>query len=105
MVGWWVVLCEIIGFIGGAAFPMHSELALADSISNPIESHVHCFGSFGFNSVVGDAFGDCVVGLNWGWAGLRMAHFGKDGATVCSFLSIDVECACLCFGSRAHYGT
>jgi hypothetical protein len=37
------------------------ELALADAVANPVEAHVNGFGSFLFDSVIGDAKGCTVI--------------------------------------------
>ena len=74
-----MVLCEIVGSVSAAPFPIDMELALPDSIFNPIKSHVHGFGSFLFDGFVGDAVRDLVVGDHWsGW--LRMSKFGEGDA-------------------------
>ena len=70
-----MVLGVVIGEILLAGFPVHSELSLLDPILDPVESHVHCLGSFGFDRVVGDAFCGGVVCLDRCGAVLRMAHF------------------------------
>ena len=50
---------------------MDYELALLDSVSNPVKAHVNGFGPFLFDSVIGDTFGTGVVGLNGsGWLGV-----------------------------------
>ena len=43
MVGGRMVLGVIVGAIEGTRLPMHPEHALLDSVSNPVEAHVHCF--------------------------------------------------------------
>ena len=53
MVGRGVVLGVVISEILLAGFPVHSELSLFYPILDPVESHVHCFGSLGLDSVVG----------------------------------------------------
>ena len=70
-----MVLGVVVGTIGLAGFPVHSELALFHTISDPIESHVHCLGSFGLDCVVGDSFGGGVVCLDRSGAVLFVAHF------------------------------
>ena len=62
-----------ISFVGLSLFPVDEKLTLADSVSDPIESHVNSFGAFLFDSVVCDTGGCAVVGLDWGgW--LRMSE-------------------------------
>ena len=52
-----VVLRPIVGQICIAWHPEDVKLALLDSIFNPIESHVDCFGSFLFSNIVCDVVG------------------------------------------------
>jgi hypothetical protein len=54
--------------------PMDGELALLDSIADPVEAHVNCFGSALFYCFVGNASGTGIVGLNLCCC-LRMSHF------------------------------
>ena len=75
MVAGWVVLGVIVGLVRATGFPVYAELALLHSIANPVESHVHGFGSLGFDCVVGDSFSCGVVCLDWGGAQLFVAHF------------------------------
>ena len=70
-----VVVCKILG----ALAPMDEEMALADAVSDPIEAHVHGFGSSLFDGVVADAGGAGVVGLDGsGW--LWVMHVFEDGS-------------------------
>jgi hypothetical protein len=43
--------------------PVYEELALSYAIFNPIETHVHCFGAFLFDNVVGKTCGGRVISL------------------------------------------
>ena len=63
------VICEVFG----AFSPVDEKLALFDAISDPIKSHVHCFGTTLFDGLVADAGCAGVVGLN-GSGGLRVTH-------------------------------
>ena len=53
VVGGRMVLGVVIGMICLAWFPMHSELALLDSVVDPEEVHVHCFGAFDVGGLCG----------------------------------------------------
>ena len=44
------VLREVIRKVVTARFPMDYELALLDSVSNPVKAHVNGFGPFLFDS-------------------------------------------------------
>ena len=65
-----MVLGEVIGIVYFASFPVDAALALTDSVLDPVESHVHGFGTFGFDGVVGD-FASRGVVCAWG-SGARL---------------------------------
>ena len=67
------VFGEVVGPIHCTWRPAYAELTLLDTVTNPIESHIDCFGSFLFDRVIRDAGGACVVGGD-GRRWLRMAH-------------------------------
>ena len=67
-----MVFREIIRAVETAFFPTNDKLALVDMITNPIKAHLDGFGSFLFDSVVGNAGGGAVVGLDGG-GGLGVA--------------------------------
>ena len=70
-----VTLGEIVGIVVLAAFPVDPELALSYSVADPIEPHVHGFGAFGFDRVVGNSACYLVVGNYICGALLGVAHF------------------------------
>jgi hypothetical protein len=70
VVGGWVVLGEVVGEVVCALLPVHGELSLANSVLDPIEAHVHGFGSLDFGLVVGKPISCRVVGGDAGWLGL-----------------------------------
>ena len=59
-----VMLGEIVSEIVSPSFPMNDELALCDSVPDPIEAHVNCFGTLLFDGGIGDACSACVVCLD-----------------------------------------
>ena len=61
-----MVLCKVVHEVVFTFLPVDEELTLFDSIPDPVESHVHCFGSLLLDGVVGDAAGACVVCFDWG---------------------------------------
>ena len=61
-----MVFREIICAIVAAFFPTNHKLALADTVADPVKAHVIGFGSFLFDSVIGDTGGGAVVRLDWG---------------------------------------
>ncbi len=66
MMRFWVVLGEVIGFVGSTQSPKDVILALVDTITDPIELHVNGLGPFLFDVVIGNAGGSGVVSLNRG---------------------------------------
>jgi hypothetical protein len=59
-----MMLGEVVGLIGFARLPVDDELTLVNPVTDPVETHVHGFGSALFYRVVGYAFIAFVVGLN-----------------------------------------
>jgi hypothetical protein len=55
---------EIVCFVQTALDPVDAELALADAITYPVKTHVHCFGAALFYGIVGNTGGCAVVGLD-----------------------------------------
>jgi hypothetical protein len=82
-----VMFCHVIGAVEGAFSPEDIELFLADAVANPIKAHVHCFGSFLFDGVVGNA-GRCGVVRDQGRGWLRVSEFDKAGADGARFFCI-----------------
>ena len=70
-----MVLGKVIRLVGRARLPVDSEFALLDSISDPVEPHVHGFRALRLDSFVGDAFGGGVVGLDRCGAFFLPSHF------------------------------
>ena len=68
--GGWVVLRVVVRVVSLTWFPVDSELTLLDTVLDPEESHIHCFGTLGLDSLVRDSFSSGVVGLHGSWAEL-----------------------------------
>ena len=68
-----MMLGEIVRTIEDAFFPVDVKLALADSVADPIETHIDCLGALLFDGVVGNAGSSAIVG-NDGRGRLRMAE-------------------------------
>ncbi len=67
------MLGPVVSLVGGSRVPENSELILHFLASEPMESHVHGFGTSRLNVVVHNTKRCCVVGLHWaGW--LLMVH-------------------------------
>jgi hypothetical protein len=58
-----MVLRVVVSFVFATGSPVDEELALADAILDPVETHVHSFGAFLLDRFGGKADGGCVVGL------------------------------------------
>ena len=52
--------------LGFSTFPMYMELDLADSVSQPVKTHVHCFGLFLLDAIGEYACCAFVIKLDWG---------------------------------------
>jgi hypothetical protein len=59
-----MMLGKVVGEIVFTCTPMNNELALLDSVADPVKVHVYGFGSTLFDSFVCDASGACIVGLD-----------------------------------------
>ena len=70
-----MVFCVVIPVVSAAWGPVDMEVALADTVANPIEAHVDGFGAALFDCVVGYAFGGAVVGGE-DCGRLGPSHFG-----------------------------
>ena len=88
---------SIVGIVRFSRSPVESELLLAFSVSEPMESHVHRFGSLGLDFLVDYFFCYRVVGLHRGWR-LLVSHFFEDDSDVDGFPCHDIESRQFCFG-------
>ena len=91
------MLGEVVRKIVRAASPVYVELALLDSVLDPVESHVDGLGAALLDGVVGDTRGTRVVCLHRScklWVSHVLGH-GSDG---CCFFSVEKEGAELGFG-------
>ena len=66
VMGWGMMLGDVVGHVFGPGGPENGKLALADAIAEPVETHVDGFGAALFNCVVEDAFGTFIVRLDGG---------------------------------------
>ena len=83
---------EVVGLVVCTFAPVDNELALTNSVTHPIKSHVYCFGTALFDSVVDNSGGAGIVSLDVGcW--LRMSHVGECGAKPDSIFSIEEKCS------------
>ena len=61
VVGWRMVLGEVICQVAFPFEPMYSKFAVFHSVLDPVETHVHCFGSPDFGATVGESICGGVV--------------------------------------------
>jgi hypothetical protein len=70
-----MMFCPVVGIVCGARAPIKSDLLLIDAaILQPVETHIHGFGTFWLHLFVDDAFGGGIVNLNGGGR-LFVSHF------------------------------
>jgi hypothetical protein len=96
-----VVLSELISQVGSALLPMDTEVALADTVADPVKAHINCAGSVLFDGVIGDAVGHNIVSLH-GSHWLRIAHFSKGIADWACFLAVVEEGVYIGLGGRSE---
>ena len=83
------MLCKIIGEVEIAFRPLDFILALADAIFYPVKSHIHGFGLFDFDRVVGESLCCGVVCGNVCGSCLGISEFGEDVLCMRPFLAVD----------------
>ncbi len=57
MMAWRMVFGMVVSKVFRTGSPVDDELFLSDAILDPIKTHVHGFGAFLFDRVVGEAGG------------------------------------------------
>ncbi len=68
-----MMLGEVVSSVGASFLPVNEKLALADTVTNPLKSHVHGFGTFLLDGVVCNARCSAIVS-DHGSGSLRMAE-------------------------------
>ena len=96
-----MVFCRIICKIVLRTFPVDVELFLPLSITNPVEAHIHCFGSALDYCVSEYANGTFVVELEWSGA-LGVANFGEGGSHGNGVFSVYESGSCFGFLYGGH---
>ena len=59
-----MVIGYVVANIGASRIPIVTELSLGFAESNPIETHIHGFGLFGDNGIVGDSHCYVIVSVD-----------------------------------------
>jgi len=96
-----MVFGKVVGAITDPTSPVDNELALANTVADPVKTHVHGFGAFLFDGVVGDARSSAVVSDN-GSRWLGMSKFFKSDALGDGLFSVVVEASHFGFGSTGE---
>ncbi len=84
------MFCPVICIVEFARFPIDAELFLAFSVSEPMDSHIHCLGPFWLLISIDDTVNHCVASLEWR-VRLFVVPFLQDDANVHSFSCHDVQ--------------
>lgn len=101
MVTWSMMLGVIVCQVGACRAPKNDELALFDTVADPVKTHVDGPGSLLSDVLVGDTCGCGVVGDDGrGW--LRVSHFGGYGAKNCSFFAVGEQSTGFRFCGGCH---
>ena len=82
-----MVFGKVAGAIADATLPVDNELALANTVADPGKTHIHGFGAFLFDCIVGNARCSAVVGLDRGRR-LIVTQFLETCAQGASFFAV-----------------
>lgn len=85
-----MVLGKAIGIVETAFFPVDFELFLADTVTHPVELHIHDLGAALFDGLVENA-GDSAVVCDDRCGRLWMAQFFKAGAEGTRFFAVVLQ--------------
>ena len=89
MMGSGMMFSEIIGMIQTTFFPVNKKLALANLIAYPVMMHIHSFGAFLSDCIIGNAAGSAIIGDNTG-NGLGMTKLSKNVVnSICLFAIVE----------------
>ena len=97
------MLSYVITIVGGSRPPVMTKFLLRFSAAEPVETHVHGFGSTRGNSIFDNSERCGVVCLHWRrW--LWMSHGDEGVSGGYRFADIDVESSKFGLCCRGHYG-
>ena len=68
------MFCGVVSKVFCAWAPVYDRVALADTVCDSVEMHVHCSGAALADCCVDDTFCCCIVNLDGGWR-LGVIHF------------------------------
>ena len=80
------MLCKVIPPVVFTSFPVDVKLPLFHSVSDPIKSHINCFGSSLFDLVIDYTFSAGIVSLNWGgrlWMSEEVKSVAEGAGILC----------------------
>ena len=92
---------EVVSAITEPRSPINVKVSLANTVTDPIIAHIHCFGFALGDFVVGNADADLVVGFERGGR-LGIAEFSESGADLLGFAAGMEEAGDFGFRSRGH---
>jgi hypothetical protein len=95
---------EVVGEVLVSWFPDHVELALANSLSDPVEAHVSCLRATLRDNVVGNSCGYGVVGDDGSGLCLQMSKVCGGVSQWGGCLAVLEQAAVFSFRSSADYG-
>lgn len=102
MMGSRMMLAEVIGKVKSTAIPVDMKMALLGTVLDPVESHGHSLGSFGFDSSLDNADGRSVITLYWCWT-LRETEFEERLTDGFGFTAVVKEAAEFCLGCGGNH--
>ena len=97
-----VVFGRVVSKIVLCTFPVDVELFLLLSVSHPVETHIHGFGSALYYGVGEDTDSAFVVKLEWSGA-LGMTHFGECCSHGGGIFGVNEARACFGFLYGRHH--
>ena len=87
MMGSGMMFSEIISTIQTTFFPVYKKLALANPIAYLVITHIHSFGAFSSDGIIGNATGSAIIGDNMGRR-LGMTKLSKNVANIICLFAI-----------------
>ena len=101
MVGWGMMLGEVVTFVGVPRLPVDEKLFLSNVILDPMELHVDGLGPPLFDLAIGKSYSSGVVNLNgsgWLWVA-KVDECLSDGHSI---FGIEVGPTNFCLHGRTH---
>ena len=96
-----MVFGVVVSFVDAARAPVDDELALFDSVADPVETHVNGAGALLLDVLIGNATGGRVIGED-GSGILWVPHFDEDGSENEAFLGVGKDAGDFRFAGGGH---